>query len=86
MDQQDLLAPRINIRECPTIKCENCGGIYFKEALYLKWVSRLQGAAQDQPVPFPIYMCMKCDHVNKGFNPLEEEKTTDCDKKDSPLL
>ena len=86
MDQQDLIAPKINIRECPTIKCEKCGSIYFKEALYLKWVSRLQGVAQDQPVPFPVYMCMKCDHVNKGFNPLEEEKTTDSDKQDSPLL
>lgn len=75
MEQQDLIAPHINIRECPTMKCEKCGSIYFKEALYLKWVSKLQGVAQDQPIPFPIYMCMKCDHVNKGFNPFEEEQT-----------
>ena len=40
------------------------------------WVSKLQGAAEDQPIPFPIYMCMKCDHVNKGFNPFEEEEKT----------
>jgi len=75
--QENILTPKINIRECPTIKCEKCGSVYFKEALYLKWVSKLQGVAQDQPVPFPVYMCMKCDHVNKGFNPLEEDNKID---------
>lgn len=77
MENNELLTPRINIRECPTVKCENCGSIYFKEAIYLKWVSKLQGAAQDQPVPFPVYMCIKCDHVNKGYNPFEENKKED---------
>lgn len=67
-----LIAPQINIKECPTVKCEKCEGIYFKEALYLKWVSKLQGVDYDQPVPFPIYMCIECGHVNEGFNPFEK--------------
>lgn len=72
---QDLQQPRIDLRDCETIKCENCGGIYFKETHILKKVSKLQGAPTDQNVPIPIYMCEKCGHVNAGFNPFEETKS-----------
>ncbi len=70
----DTLTPKINIRECPTIVCENCGGVYFREVVYLKRVPALMtGSPEDTTVPFPIYKCDKCEHVNKGFNPFEEE-------------
>lgn len=72
----DLQQPRINLRECPTIKCEKCDGIYFREVIYLKKVSKLQGAAEDTTVPFPIYKCDGCGHINKGFNPFEENEKT----------
>jgi uncharacterized Zn finger protein len=74
----DSLTPQINLRECETIKCESCEGIFFKEVLILKKVSRLQmpNAIEDQKVPFAVYKCDSCGHVNKGFNPFEENEKT----------
>jgi uncharacterized Zn finger protein len=72
----ELQQPRINLRESETIKCENCGNIYFREVIYLKKVSKIiTGTAEDTTVPFPIYKCDKCDHINEGFNPFEEPET-----------
>jgi uncharacterized Zn finger protein len=72
----DSLTPQINLRECETIKCESCEGIFFKEVLILKKVSRLQmpGSIEDQKVPFSVYKCDNCGHVNQGFNPFEENE------------
>jgi|TARA_R110000868_G_scaffold107117_1_gene293123 uncharacterized Zn finger protein len=73
---QDLQRPKINLRECPTIKCESCGSIYFREVIYLKKVSKLMtGDSEDTTVPFPIYKCDDCGHINQGFNPFEELNT-----------
>jgi hypothetical protein len=47
--------------------------MYFKEVVYIKKVSKiLTGSSEDTIVPFPIYMCASCEHVNDGFNPFEE--------------
>ena len=51
----ELQQPRIDLRECPTILCEKCGGMFFKETLILKKVSKLQGAAMDTQVPVPVF-------------------------------
>jgi hypothetical protein len=32
----------------------------------------LTGSAEDTIVPFPIYKCDSCGHVNKGFNPFDD--------------
>jgi uncharacterized Zn finger protein len=73
---QDLQRPKINLRDCPTIKCESCGSIYFREVIYLKKVSKLMtGDSEDTTVPFPIYKCDDCGHINQGFNPFEELNT-----------
>ena len=69
---QDLQRPKINLRDCPTIKCESCGSIYFREVIYLKKVSKIMtGDSEDTTVPFPIYKCDDCGHINEGFNPFE---------------
>lgn len=71
----ELQQPKINLKECPTIKCDSCDGIYFREVIYLKRVPKLMtGSPEDTTVPFPIYKCESCGHVNKGFNPFEEEE------------
>ncbi len=70
----ELEKPKINLRHVPTIKCDNCGGVYFREVTYLKLVPKLMtGSSEDTTVPFPIYKCDSCGHINKGFNPFEEE-------------
>ena len=73
----ELQQPKINLRECPTIKCESCEGIYFREVIYLKRVPKLMtGSPEDTTVPFPIYKCETCGYVNKGFNPFEGDEKT----------
>lgn len=73
---QSLQKPKINLRDCPTIKCESCDSIYFREVIYLKKVSKIMtGDSEDTTVPFPIYKCDNCGHINDGFNPFEEQKT-----------
>ena len=72
---EDLQKPRVNIRDSETIVGEKCGSVYFREVTYLKKVSKiLTGSPEDTIVPFPIYKCDDCGHVNKGFNPFEEEQ------------
>ena len=72
----NLERPKINLRDCPTIKCDSCGSIYFREVIYLKKVSKIDtGGSEDTTVPFPIYKCDDCGHINEGFNPFEEQKT-----------
>lgn len=75
----ELEKPKLNLRETPTIKCDKCEGIYFREVIYLKKVSKiLTGSSEDTIVPFPIYKCDSCGHVNESFNPFEEiEKDED---------
>lgn len=69
-----LTQPKIDLREQPTILCERCGSCYFKESLVLKKVSKLlTGSAEDTLVPFPVYRCDDCGHVNETFNPFEEK-------------
>jgi uncharacterized Zn finger protein len=62
------ITPKINLRDCETIKCEKCESIYFKEVIYIKKVSKLlTGSMEDTLVPFPTYRCDDCGHVNKEF-------------------
>ena len=71
----DIIKPKIDLRQQQTIKCEKCEGIYFREVIYLKLVPKLLvGAQEDTTVPFPIYKCDSCGHINKGFNPFEDEE------------
>lgn len=64
----EIIKPRINLKEQPTIVCGDCGGMYFKEVTLLKKVSKiLTGSSEDTIVPFPTYMCNTCGHVNEEF-------------------
>jgi uncharacterized Zn finger protein len=73
----ELEKPKINLKDQQTITCDKCGSYYFKEVIYIKKVSKLlTGSPEDTIVPFPIYMCISCGHVNDGFNPFEEAEKT----------
>jgi DNA-directed RNA polymerase subunit RPC12/RpoP len=64
----DQIRPKIDLREQPTIKCELCGSVFFKEVTILKRVSKLlTGSQEDTIVPFPTYMCETCHNVNDEF-------------------
>lgn len=65
----DILKPKIDLKQQPTVCCEKCGGIYFKEVVCIKRVSKiLTGSVQDTDVPFPTYKCDNCGHINKEYD------------------
>ena len=71
----DIGKPKIDLREQPTITCEKCGGIFFREVTILKRVSRLlTGTPQDTDVPFLINQYNPSGHVNKDQNPFTEDE------------
>ena len=65
---EDILKPKIDLKQQPTIECEECTSKYFKEVIVIKKVSKiLTGSSEDTIVPFPTYMCSECSHVNVDF-------------------
>jgi uncharacterized Zn finger protein len=67
-NMEDLLKPKIDLKQQPTLVCEECGGIYFKEVVMIKKVNKLlTGSSEDTIVPFPTYRCDDCGHVNEEF-------------------
>lgn len=74
----DIGKPKIDLRDQPTVTCDSCGSMFFKEVVIIKRVSKLLTATpKDTDVPFPTYMCEKCGHVNKEFNPFVIEVEDD---------
>jgi predicted nucleic acid-binding Zn ribbon protein len=64
----DILKPKINLKEQPTVECEKCHSKYFKEVVMLKKISKiLTGSPEDTIVPFPTYMCNECGNINSDF-------------------
>jgi uncharacterized Zn finger protein len=64
----DLLQPKIDLKKQPTLECEQCESIYFKEVVMIKKVNKLlTGSSEDTIVPFPTYRCDDCGHVNVEF-------------------
>jgi uncharacterized Zn finger protein len=64
----DIIKPKIDLRQQETIKCEKCESKFFKEVTMLKKVPKLlTGSHEDTIVPFPTYMCNECGHVNGDF-------------------
>ena len=64
----EILKPRIDLKQQPTITCDDCGSKYFKEVVLLKKVPKLlTGSQEDTIVPFPTYMCNSCGFVNEDF-------------------
>jgi uncharacterized Zn finger protein len=65
---EEIGKPKIDLKQQPTVDCENCQSKYFKEVVLIKKVSKiLTGSGEDTMVPFPTYMCNSCGHVNKEF-------------------
>lgn len=64
----DILKPKIDLKQQPTVVCEKCGSKFFKEVTMIKKVPKLlTGSSDDTLVPFPTYMCVECSHVNQDF-------------------
>jgi uncharacterized Zn finger protein len=58
----------INLKDAETLNCEQCENTTFVEAFQFKKVSKLMtGSMNDGIVPFPIYKCDSCGHINSEF-------------------
>jgi predicted nucleic acid-binding Zn ribbon protein len=63
-----LQKPQIDLKQQPSLKCEECGSFRFKEIVLIKKVSKLlTGSSEDTIVPFPTYVCDECGHMNEEF-------------------
>lgn len=64
----DIIQPKIDLRQQETVVCSECKSKYFKEVTLLKKVPKLlTGSHEDTIVPFPTYMCNNCGNVNEDF-------------------
>ena len=60
---------QINLKDQPTVKCENCESTFFEQVFQIKKVSKLMtGSSEDTIVPFDTWRCADCKHVNKEFD------------------
>lgn len=60
---------QIDLRNQPSIRCENCEGQIFREVVLLKKVSRLlTGHSDDTIAPLSTYMCNNCGHLNSDLD------------------
>ena len=68
----DIIKPKIDLRQQQTVKCEKCESLFFEEVTMIKKVSKLlTGSSEDTIVPFPTYRCADCHHVNEEFKIFE---------------
>lgn len=68
------MQPNVNvdINQTTGVKCEECGGIYFEQALIIRKASGLlTGTGKPGYIPIPIFKCSGCGHVNGEFQPKE---------------
>lgn len=57
------------------VVCEECGGMYFQEALYIRKISGiLVGSEKPSYIPIPVFQCTNCKHVNTEFLPREVQE------------
>jgi uncharacterized Zn finger protein len=64
----DIIRPKIDLKQQQTVECEKCKSKYFKEVVLIKKVPKLlTGSGEDTLVPFPSYRCDDCGHVNTDF-------------------
>lgn len=70
MNNNQLRAPGIDIKQTSAIKCESCENETFNETVFLRKASKLlTGSSQDTLIPIPTFQCSKCGHINKEFIP-----------------
>ena len=64
--------PKIDLKEQPTITCEECDSKYFKEVVMIKKVSKLlTGSDKDTMVPIPVFRCDDCGFIPEEFKPIK---------------
>ena len=68
--------PQLNIDFSKTIAeiCEKCENDTFQQVFKMRTLSALLSpTGEEAKIPIQIFACVKCGHVNKGFQPKETE-------------
>lgn len=53
------------------VECESCGGIFFKQTLILRTISKLlTGTTHDVLVQVPVFRCDDCNDVLRSTLPV----------------
>lgn len=62
----------IDVREHPTVECEECKSIFFEEVTIIKKISKfVTGSSNDEYAPIKTYACKNCGHINEEFDILK---------------
>jgi len=73
MNNNEQVKLNISLDKTQSIICESCSNDTFNQVLFLRKASKfLTGTTQDALMPIPTFACVKCDHVNKEFQPAIE--------------
>jgi DNA-directed RNA polymerase subunit RPC12/RpoP len=68
MDGKPPEKPRLKPEDLNDIRCENCGGKYFRQVNAFKRISAIMSpTGKEQIVPVPSFRCDDCGHINKEF-------------------
>lgn len=62
----------VDINQTQSVTCDECGGVYFDQALVIRKASGLlTGQSKPSYIPIPVFACKSCGHVNGEFQPKE---------------
>lgn len=68
----EKLSLNVTLDQTLPVSCEQCGNVFFEEAMHIRKVSGLlTGTGQTSYMPVPVFACTKCKHVNGEFLPKE---------------
>lgn len=69
---ENLNQKNIGIEDTQPVTCDECGSMYFEQALHIRKASGLlTGSDKPSYMPIPVFKCMNCSHINSEFLPKE---------------
>ena len=64
-----------NLEDTEAVKCAECNSETFIQAFLLKKISKIVALTeQDVIIPFQVFRCCNCGHVNEEFLPNNEPR------------
>jgi hypothetical protein len=61
-----------HLKDSSGVKCEKCECQVFTEVYLMRKISKLLlGSPSDMMVPYPIFSCRDCGHINEEQKPKE---------------
>ncbi len=79
---QNQMAIMQHLKDSKGIFCEKCSHALFKETYALRTISKLLlGSPSDVTVPYPVFACNACGHVNTDLRPKEFSLTDEASDK-----